>query len=344
MKIALILPTYFGADSVIAGGERYAYSLAMALAQKAEVCFFTFGKEKRIYREGPLKIHCSKTLFEAGGVANPFEVSFLKPLSGYDIIHCLQFPTLVTEFAALAGALKKKKVFFTDLAGGTIYCFSRFFPVWKCVREMLLISEFNHSLNTRYPLPHRIIYGGVDTEKFYPSPSAAPRTGFLFVGRIFRAKGIHDAIEALPGDLSLNVVGTCHEPGYEEEIKKSAQGKKVFFKPGIPDRELINVYHASLATVLPSLVDGGFTSAMESMACGIPVIATSLGSLPEIVEDGITGFLVPPHSPAKIREKMLYLSQHPGISEKMGQAARQRVLEKFTWERVADKCLEAYQA
>lgn len=344
MKIALILPTYFGSDSVIAGGERYAYSLAMALAEKAEVCFFTFGKERRVYREGRLTIHCSKTLFESGGVANPVEFSFLKPLSGYDIIHCLQFPTLVTEFAALAGALQKKRVFFTDLAGGTIYCLSRLFPVWKCVKEMLLISEFNYSLNTRYPLPRRIIYGGVDTEKFYPAPSYLKRAGFLFVGRIFRAKGIHDAIAALPGDSCLNVVGTCHEADYEEEIKKSARDKKVFFKPGISDSALIEIYHASLATVLPSLVDGGFTSAMESMACGIPVIATSMGSLPEIIEDGVTGFLVPPNNPGGIREKMLYLEKHPEKSLEMGAIARRRVLEKFTWKRVADQCLEAYKA
>ncbi len=343
MKIALIMPTYFGMDSVIAGGERYAYSLAKALSQKAQTTIFTFGSAERVIKDGDLTIHCSKTFFEAGGVANPVNFSFLKPLAGYDVIHCLQFPTLVTEFAAIAGNLLRKKVFYTDLAGGTIYCLSSVFPVWKCLREMLLISQFNYGQNKGYALPHTIIYGGVDTEKFYPAASTAKRSGFLFVGRIFRAKGIHDAIAALPAGESLEVVGVCHEPDYEEEIKRKAKDKNVFFRPGIPDGELIGIYHRSLATVLPSLVDGGFTSAMESMACGVPVIATNLGSLPEVVEDGVTGFLVPPNDPAAIHEKMSLLIKDPAKSAAMGEAARKRVLEKFTWQRVADKCLEAYR-
>lgn len=336
------MPTYFDPKSVIAGGERYAYGLAKALSKCAETTIITFSPENRTLQDESLRIRHSRILFKAGGITNPFSIDFLKDLTAFDVIHCLQFDTIVTEFGILAGALLKKKVFVTSLAGGTHYCLSSFLPVWKLVQSFLWISEYDQSLHPQVKRPSRIIYGGVDEHFFSPADSGK-KEGFLYVGRIFPNKGVHDLIEALPEGIRLEVVGSIHNDAYGARLKAMSQGRNISFCSGAPDRDLPGKYRKTIATVLPSHTDGGFTTALESMACGVPVIGTRVGSLPELVTDGRTGFLVPPNDPPALREKMKYLIEHPAEAEKMGRLGREEVLKRFTWNQVAERCLETYQ-
>ncbi len=343
MKLALVIPTHFDPASVIAGGERYAYGLAKALSTKVETHLFTFSNERKIIRDGLLTLHYCKSLFKVGGVTNPFSVEHLIPLKHFDVVHCLQFKTLVTELAILCAALHRKKSFVTDLAGGTYYCFSHKLPTEKLVREFLLISEFNHQLNVRIRRPYRLIYGGVDAEFFSPKPPVH-REGFLYVGRIFRLKGIHQLIEALPAGAHLDIVGQCPEAEYLEELKQMSRDRNVHFCGALSDQETLLKYQIAQALVLPSLVDGGFTSAMEAMACGTPVIGTNLGSLPEVVTDNVTGYLVPANDPQALRDKLQIVMKNPHWIEAMGKNAREDVLKRFTWDKVANRCLEAYRS
>jgi glycosyltransferase involved in cell wall biosynthesis len=79
------------------------------------------------------------------------------------------------------------------------------------------------------------------------------------------------------------------------------------------------------------------------MACGTPVIVSDVASLPEVVEDCVTGFLVPPNDPVRIRERISLLRSDPGMAAEMGRRGRERVLERFTWDAVAQRCLAAYR-
>jgi len=81
---------------------------------------------------------------------------------------------------------------------------------------------------------------------------------------------------------------------------------------------------------------------LEGMACGTPAICTDVASMPEIVEDGRSGFIVPPNDPSAICRKLTWLRDHPAETAEMGVAARQRVLGKFTWPAVVQRCLEIY--
>jgi glycosyltransferase involved in cell wall biosynthesis len=336
-----VIPTHFDESSVIAGAERYAYGLAKAMAKKAETVLITFSDRNVTRRDEELTIKYEKTLFHIKSVFNPFCVWFLQDLADADVIHCLQFRTVVTELAILYGALRKRQVFVTELAGGAKYNLSSLLPVWKGVRTFLLISEYNRGLQPQLPVPTRIIYGGVDETLF--SPSCEPKKKrLLYAGRIFPLKGIHDLIEAVSGEVSLDVVGTSHDDAYLSRLKEMSIGKNVTFHHALSDPELIQKYQESLATVLPSLVDGGFLTAMESLACGTPVIGTKVGSLPEIVDDGVTGFLVPPDDPSALREKMAWLVANPERAMEMGRRGREKVLREFTWDRVVDRCLAAY--
>ena len=79
------------------------------------------------------------------------------------------------------------------------------------------------------------------------------------------------------------------------------------------------------------------------MACGAPAICTDVASMPEIVEDGVSGFVVPPNDPVTLGERINWLREHREAARAMGLAARRRVLEKFTWPAVVQRCLEIYR-
>jgi glycosyltransferase involved in cell wall biosynthesis len=132
-----------------------------------------------------------------------------------------------------------------------------------------------------------------------------------------------------------------------------AAGKRVTFRHDCDDAELVQAYRGALCVVLPSVyrtIYGDETrvpellgqTLLEGMACERPVICTRVASMPEIVEDGVCGFIVPPNDPVAIAERLGWLRDHPAEAAAMGAAARQRVLEKFTWPQVVRRCLELY--
>lgn len=344
MKVALIMPTHFDPESVMAGGERYAYALSKALSRQTETTLFTFGKHQKIHRDESLTIHCERALFFAGGVVNPVAFSYLSELNKFDVIHCLQMKTFVTDLAMIYGKCNQIKTFLTDLGGGTLYSPSRVFPVRNWITGFLPISNFNLSCNPANKRPVKIIYGGVDANRFTPDPAEkkAPRL-LLYVGRIFPLKGLHLLIEALPANCRLEVIGQCHDEEYLTKIKTLAQGKNIIFHGALSDEAVIQKYREALISVLPSLVDSGFTSSMESMACGTPTLGTRLGSLPEVIEDGVDGFLVPPNDAGSLRKKIEEILASPEKVIAMGPKCREKVLKQFTWDKVADRCVEAYK-
>jgi glycosyltransferase involved in cell wall biosynthesis len=81
---------------------------------------------------------------------------------------------------------------------------------------------------------------------------------------------------------------------------------------------------------------------LEGMACGAPGLCTAVASLPEVVENGVTGFVVPPNDSAALSERLCWLRDHPQRAVEMGAAGRRRVLERFTWPAVVKRCLTIY--
>ena len=116
----------------------------------------------------------------------------------------------------------------------------------------------------------------------------------------------------------------------------------------------VHEYRRAMCIVLPSVyrTDEGYETVvpellgqtlLEGMACGAPAICTDVASMPEIVEHGVSGFVVPPNDPASIGERLVVAPRaHPAEAASMGEAGRRRVLAKFTWTHTVDCCLEAY--
>jgi glycosyltransferase involved in cell wall biosynthesis len=134
-----------------------------------------------------------------------------------------------------------------------------------------------------------------------------------------------------------------------------AEGKPVVFHHECSDDALVEAYRSALCVVLPSVYRTMYgdeskvpellgQTLLEGMACGTPAICTNVASMPEVVEDGVTGFIVPPNDPAALREKLTWLWEHPEQARAMGERSRARVLQFFTWPAVVRRCLQIYRA
>src|SRR5262249_50405785 len=148
-----------------------------------------------------------------------------------------------------------------------------------------------------------VIYGGVDTEKFSPAECVERDGTVLFVGRLLPHKGIDDLIKGLPASMRLNVIGRPYDRRYYEDLLKLADGKQVNFLTTCNDDQLVEAYRRALCVVLPSVYKtmyGEQTSVpellgqtlLEGMACATPAICTNVASMPEVVTDQVSGFVV----------------------------------------------------
>jgi starch synthase len=190
----------------------------------------------------------------------------------------------------------------------------------------------------------------------------------VFVGRITRQKGLPyllRAAEHLPGDVQLVLcAGAPDTPeiarevaGLVEELRERRQGV-VWIEQMLPREDLIAVLSAGTVFVCPSVYEPLGIVNLEAMACGLPVVGTATGGIPEVVDDGVTGWLVPieqvgdgtgtPVHPAQfvadlgaaLREAVA----DPERAARMGRAARERVEEHFAWQTIAERTVCVYRS
>lgn len=355
MKILHLSPEYFSSDSVVGGGTRYPLEIAKEMTKTdAKVRYIAFAKKEHQEMIGNLEVKVYKTnqLFRLGQ-NNPFCLSVLKDIVWADVIHCYQLYYFLTSIAVLVGKLFGKKVFVTDL-GGVERNLIKKFNLLNLFDGFLCVSQFSAADFFQFEDKVKVIYGGIDANKFTPSDSYQ-RTGVLYVSRIMPHKGLNYLIEALPSDVSLTIVGHIYDPQYYQYCQKLAQGKKIEFLLEASDAELIKLYQRCAVLVLPSvLIDYRGQKhpqsellgipPLEAAACEKPAIVTRVASLPEVVIDQETGFLVEPNNPTALWEKIKFLLENAEQAKKMGQAGREIVLKKFTWENAAEKCLAAYKS
>lgn len=206
----------------------------------------------------------------------------------------------------------------------------------------------------------QVIYNGVDAGKFKPANEkdrVKREMGFnsdkvvLYVGRLYSRKGLSTLLRAAPIILQKFrkvkfVISGKSFHGEEEKLKTLASRlgveKNVLFYGYIPDEKLPKLYQAADIFVLPSIYEGMPFTLLEASASGLPVVATRVGGIPEVVSDGENGFLVSPLDIKGLAERILYLLENPSRAHEMGLLGRRIVEEKFSWQRVAERVMEVY--
>lgn len=357
MSVLHISPSVFGPDGITGGGERAAYELARATATMAPTTFLSFGPKRLSRRDGELVVEIYPSAGNLGGqLFDPLSWRFLEQLRKVDVIHCNQYQVAVSQLAILAGAAMGKRTFVTDRGGVGVH-FDPHVPVERCLTGMLALSNFSLAC---FPVdaPARVIGGGA-TELFLSSGAGPPdvssvrKRRVLYVGRLMRHKGIDVLIEGLPEGVGLDVVGYGYDEEYVTLLRRLASDRDVRFVSRISDAQLLSAYRGALVTVLPSVYRDALGGSwempellgnvlLESMACQTPVICSDVGGMPEAVAHGATGFVVRPNDPAALRHRIEQLAGEPELRIRLGRQARTRVLDRFTWTRVAERAFAAY--
>lgn len=221
----------------------------------------------------------------------------------------------------------------------------------------------------------KVIYNGIDPDFYQPTPDESilrargidpTRPYVLFVGRITRQKGIAQLLGAIPHmDASLQVVLCAGAPD-TPEIAAEMQAKILELqatRPGViwisemmDHKQLRTLYTHALCFITPSLYEPFGIINLEAMSCGIPVVGSSVGGIPEIIVHGETGILVPlqPKGPTDfepahpeafqnaLAKSVNLLLANPDQAKTMGIAARKRAIEVFSWKSIAKQTFDFY--
>ncbi|WP_213803598.1 glycosyltransferase family 4 protein [Granulicella sp. dw_53] len=213
------------------------------------------------------------------------------------------------------------------------------------VREVEMASHFlaassftRSSLIENGASAHRItvVPYGVDLEKYRPDParlrSNNSKLRLLFVGRINQRKGVKYLLETMrllrTREVELVVCGRVLD---DLSLFKSFMSQ-VQIRPSVSERDLIDAYQSADLFVFPSVGEGFGQVLLESMACGLPILSTTHTAAPDLIDDGIQGFVVQPRQPALMAERIEWALSHRNQLDDMRVIARRRA-EHFTWER-----------
>jgi glycosyltransferase involved in cell wall biosynthesis len=355
VRVTHMVPALFGDDGVVGGAERYALELARSMSHSTPTCLLTFGSRESDDASGGLRVRVLGARSVRGQRTNPFTLRIASALRDADVIHCHQTHVLSSSFAALVARATGRRAFTTDLGGGG-WDVSGYVPTDRWFHGHLHISEYSRRISGHAGKPWaHVISGGVDTGRFSPDDRIARDGTAVFVGRILPHKGVDHLIEAAPPDMPVEVIGRSYDAAYLDRLRNGARGKRVTFRLSCTDAEVIDAYRRAMCVVLPSVyktADGRETlvpellgqTLLEGMACATPAVASDVASLPEVVEDDVSGFLFSPGDVTRLRERLQWLRQHPADARAMGLRARQRILDRFQWRAVVDRCLSIYAA
>ena len=180
-----------------------------------------------------------------------------------------------------------------------------------------------------------VCYLGVDTERFQPDSSVARRREVLSIGSPPQLKGhglVIDALGRIPPErrpaLRIVIAGRADAADLERQAKD--QSVTVAIEVGLDEVALADRYRRAIATICAARMEPFGLTALESMACGTPVVAIDEAGYRESVRDGVTGLLVDPNAPA-LAAGIERIAIDPQLVDALGRAGRESVVERWTW-------------
>ncbi len=199
-----------------------------------------------------------------------------------------------------------------------------------------------------------IVHVGVDPKQFRPLTDVDVVPGRLMTtaSADVAMKGLAFLLEALAklraedDTIHLVVIG---KPKYDSKatqlIKELDLSRSIEFVTGVSDQRIVELYNQAQLAVVPSLYEGFSLPAIEAMSCGVPLIATTGGALPEVVgDDGVTALQVPPGNSEALSAKIKWALAEKDLRSTIGAAGRERVIQNFSWTITAERTVEHYRA
>jgi hypothetical protein len=356
-KIAYLVPGYSEKRSYL-GGEASPGHLAQWVTESSGgslvVEIITCGQPAR--QEELAAGITLRVLPAACGSPDPLNlVSWELPaaLEEVDLVHLFQPFCRFGDVALLVARQQRKAVCATD-ASGLARSLLRsvntldLVDLLICPSDHAALSLGKESRQTAVT----VITGGIDTKSFQPPPKPVRRNRIAYVGPLLPHRGIDQLLLALPYQVPLTVCGPCLDKDYLRGLQRLAAGKQVEFRLDADEALVRELYYSSWANVLPLLqpdgpADGHWpaewlsTSLLGAMACGTPVLCSKVGSLPEFVRPGQTGFVF--DDPAMLTEQIRLLARSPDLVEAQGRQARLAVEQEFSHHVLGAKLCQTYE-
>jgi len=223
--------------------------------------------------------------------------------------------------------------------------------IWKnAIAITVLPGIVKQVLRLAPDLKYHVIPNGVDIKKFKSlTKKRTDNIKIIYVGRLIRRKGLKYLIQSIPkviqnkNIVKFIIVGDGPIRKKLETIAKKLRIEHVVdFQGFVSEEKLLKLYNKADIFVLPSLFEGFGNVITEAMASGLPVIATKVGAISEIVIDGKTGFLVPSKDSTALADAITKLIFDTKLRRKMGKAGRKRAETFYSWNKIVEEYLVVY--
>ena len=285
----------------------------------------------------------------AGSTARTREVA-----EDADVVHAQAFASILPCALALAG---RSTPLVTTLHTSHFLRLAARKPSAAAIGKLVELSAHNFAASKEIAnageslgpsISVEILVNGVETDIFRPADGSATGARRLVVPRrLFPKNGVEFFVRAMPliadrTDATALVIGDGPERAKLERLAAElGVGDRITFLGARPHAEMPKLLLQGELAVFPSLVEATSVAALECMACGLPVAASAVGGLPEIVDDAVGG-LFPPGNPEAMADKVVALLSDPRLPER-GATARKRVVARWSNARLVERHLEVYR-
>ncbi len=369
LKILMITPYY---PPHVGGMEYYVYYLSQQLKKNlaVDIAVITSGDNKRkisITNENGIRIYRLPYIFKISNTPiNPlwyFQIKNIIKKENPDIVNAHSPVPFISDVSAYSSG---KIPFIITYHSGSMkkYILPIDIIIWiyehiflqitlKKATKIICSSDFvRKTIMKRYKNKVITITPAVDIKKYHPT-KLNRKLSVLFVAGLNafeKYKGLTILLDALKQikknipDTQLVIVGDGNYRQYYENLACELDlERNVVFKGRLYGKKLVEEYQKTTVCVLPTSNDNFPTVLIEAMACSTPVIGTSVGSIPDIINHLDNGLLIPPQDSKALADALLTLLNNKSLSEKMGRNGYTKIKENLTWEHQSKKTYTFFQ-